>query len=244
MPIVTIQVTREGTKPGTNSVTSEEKAAAVKGASQLLLDVLNKPLESTFVVIGESPTATTGAGAACPRSNTGAGAPRRQRRHPGRHRPNGADMTETNARGRGQPAPRRPQAAFSTWRFAVAGLCASLVGIGLARFAYTPLIPALISAKWFSASDVIYLGAANLTALSPAPAGAVDRGAYRRDLVAARHDGAGHPHRFCLFRAGVFSLVLRLALPRGPLGRCHHGAGRLGGAAAYLRRPGVASSAA
>ena len=50
----------------------------------------------------------------------------------------------------------------STWRFAVAGLCASLVGIGLARFAYTPLIPALISAKWFSASDVIYLGAANL----------------------------------------------------------------------------------
>jgi 4-oxalocrotonate tautomerase len=53
MPIVTIQVTREGTKPGTNSVTSEEKAALIKGASQLLLDVLNKPLESTFVVIEE-----------------------------------------------------------------------------------------------------------------------------------------------------------------------------------------------
>jgi predicted MFS family arabinose efflux permease len=32
----------------------------------------------------------------------------------------------------------------------------------LARFAYTPLIPALISAKWFSPSDVVYLGAANL----------------------------------------------------------------------------------
>ena len=45
MPIVTIQVTREGTKPGTNSVTPEEKAALIKGASQLLLDVLNKPLE-------------------------------------------------------------------------------------------------------------------------------------------------------------------------------------------------------
>jgi 4-oxalocrotonate tautomerase len=53
MPIVTIQVTREGTKPGTNSVTSEEKAALIKGASQPLLDVLNKPLESTFVVIEE-----------------------------------------------------------------------------------------------------------------------------------------------------------------------------------------------
>ena len=50
----------------------------------------------------------------------------------------------------------------STWRFAIAGLCASLVGLGLARFAYTPLIPALITAKWFSASDVVYLGAANL----------------------------------------------------------------------------------
>jgi predicted MFS family arabinose efflux permease len=43
-----------------------------------------------------------------------------------------------------------------------AGLCASLVGIGLARFAYTPLIPSLIEANWFSAKDVIYLGAANL----------------------------------------------------------------------------------
>ena len=48
------------------------------------------------------------------------------------------------------------------WLAAVAGLCASLVGLGLARFAYTPLIPALIEAKWFSSSDVVYLGAANL----------------------------------------------------------------------------------
>ncbi|MBR1130008.1 MFS transporter [Bradyrhizobium iriomotense] len=49
-----------------------------------------------------------------------------------------------------------------TWRYAVAGLSASLVGLGLARFSYTPLIPALIAAKWFNASDVVYLGAANL----------------------------------------------------------------------------------
>ena len=35
MPIVTIQVTREGTKPGASSVTAEEKAALIKGASQL-----------------------------------------------------------------------------------------------------------------------------------------------------------------------------------------------------------------
>ena len=53
MPIVTIQVTREGTKPGAKSVTAEEKAALIKGASELLLNVLNKPLASTFVVIEE-----------------------------------------------------------------------------------------------------------------------------------------------------------------------------------------------
>jgi 4-oxalocrotonate tautomerase len=53
MPIVTIQVTREGTKPGAASVTAEEKAALIKGASQLLLDVLNKPLDATFVIIEE-----------------------------------------------------------------------------------------------------------------------------------------------------------------------------------------------
>jgi 4-oxalocrotonate tautomerase len=53
MPIVTIQVTREGTKPGTTSLTIEERSALIEGASLLLLDVLNKPLESTFVIIEE-----------------------------------------------------------------------------------------------------------------------------------------------------------------------------------------------
>jgi predicted MFS family arabinose efflux permease len=48
------------------------------------------------------------------------------------------------------------------WVSASAGLCASLVGLGLARFAYTPLIPALIAAKWFAPADAVYLGAANL----------------------------------------------------------------------------------
>ncbi|WP_447752755.1 tautomerase family protein [Sphingopyxis fribergensis] len=53
MPIVTIQVTREGSGPGRNSVTASEKAALIKGVSELLRDVLNKPLESTYVVIEE-----------------------------------------------------------------------------------------------------------------------------------------------------------------------------------------------
>jgi 4-oxalocrotonate tautomerase len=62
MPIVTIQVTREGTRAGVNSVTAEEKAALIKGASELLRDVLNKPLESTFVVIEEVDTDNWGWG--------------------------------------------------------------------------------------------------------------------------------------------------------------------------------------
>ena len=53
MPIVTVQVTREGTVPERKSVSAEEKAAIIKGVSQVLLDVLNKPLESTSVVIEE-----------------------------------------------------------------------------------------------------------------------------------------------------------------------------------------------
>ena len=62
MPIVTIQVTREGTAAGAASVTSEEKAALIKGASQLLLDVLGKPLESTFVIVDEVDTDNWGWG--------------------------------------------------------------------------------------------------------------------------------------------------------------------------------------
>jgi 4-oxalocrotonate tautomerase len=53
MPIVTIQVTREGTQPGNDSVTAQEKAKLIEGVSQVLLNVLNKPLDSTFVVIEE-----------------------------------------------------------------------------------------------------------------------------------------------------------------------------------------------
>jgi 4-oxalocrotonate tautomerase len=62
MPIVTIQVTREGTKPGAQSVTAEEKAALIKGSSELLRDVLKKPPDSTFVIIEEVDTDNWGWG--------------------------------------------------------------------------------------------------------------------------------------------------------------------------------------
>jgi len=62
MPVVTIQVTREGTKPDATSVTAEEKAALILGTSELLRDVLGKPLDSTFVIIEEVDTDNWGWG--------------------------------------------------------------------------------------------------------------------------------------------------------------------------------------
>lgn len=56
MPMVTIQITREGSGPGRSTATREEKAALIRGVSELLRDVLNKPLDSTFVVIEEIDT--------------------------------------------------------------------------------------------------------------------------------------------------------------------------------------------
>jgi MFS family permease len=43
----------------------------------------------------------------------------------------------------------------------LAGLCATLVGVGLQRFAYAPLLPAMVQADWLSAGGAGALGAAN-----------------------------------------------------------------------------------
>jgi Uncharacterised MFS-type transporter YbfB len=109
---------------------------------------------------GIHPFVSRTAGAACPPSNIAAAAPWL----PGETaaiRQAKDEMSELHASIK--PAPGQPSdQQLATWRLAAAGLSASLGGIGLARFAYTPLIPALIAAKWFSAADVVYLGAANL----------------------------------------------------------------------------------
>ena len=62
MPIVTIQLTREGNTPGADSLTSAEKAALIHGATSLLQKVLNKAPESTFVIIEEVDTDNWGWG--------------------------------------------------------------------------------------------------------------------------------------------------------------------------------------
>ncbi|MEQ6438206.1 YbfB/YjiJ family MFS transporter [Comamonas sp. w2-DMI] len=74
-----------------------------------------------------------------------------------------------------------PAPSLNVWRATVAGACASLIGIGLARFAYTPLLPAIIEAHWFSASAATYLGAANLGGYL---AGALAAGAMARRVPA------------------------------------------------------------
>ena len=53
MPFVSIQLTREGTEPGIDHVTAEQKAAIYKGVSQVLFEVLKKPPEWTWVVFQE-----------------------------------------------------------------------------------------------------------------------------------------------------------------------------------------------
>ena len=60
------------------------------------------------------------------------------------------------------PADRPTRKEPSAWRSTLSGASASLIGIGLARFSYTPLLPAIIAAHWFAASSAAYLGAANL----------------------------------------------------------------------------------
>jgi predicted MFS family arabinose efflux permease len=54
------------------------------------------------------------------------------------------------------------RSAVGPVRASLAALSANLVGIGIARFGYTPLLPAIIGAGWFAPSAAAYLGAANL----------------------------------------------------------------------------------
>lgn len=53
MPVVTVQVTREGTAPGADRTTSEQKAAIHKGVADLLFQVLGKDPDDTFVIFQE-----------------------------------------------------------------------------------------------------------------------------------------------------------------------------------------------
>ncbi len=89
------------------------------------------------------------------------------------------------------------------WRGTFSALCALLVGIGLARFAYTPLMPALVTEGWFSASQAAYLGAANLAG-------------YLAGALLARNLAARTSTRFAL-RAGMLLACTALFACASPL---------------------------
>lgn len=60
------------------------------------------------------------------------------------------------------PASRSDAAGSPWWPAALAGLMATLLGLGLGRFAYTPMLPALVRDGWLAADPAAFLGAANL----------------------------------------------------------------------------------
>ncbi|HEX6142140.1 MAG TPA: YbfB/YjiJ family MFS transporter [Geminicoccaceae bacterium] len=158
-----------------------------------------------------------------------------------------------------QPAgPGREHDEVTRWvRGAVSGLCAILVGIGLARFAYTPLIPALIEQGWFSPGGAAYLGAANLAGYFVGALVARKMATLRSPLVVLRANlalatlaffGCAFPAPFLWFflwrlLAGIAGGVLMVLaaptlLPHVPLDR----RGRAGGIVFTGVGIGIASS--
>ena len=118
----------------------------------------------------------------------------------------------------------------SAWRAIVAGLCASLVGIGLARFAYTPLIPALIAAGWFAPAAAAYLGAANL-------AGYLAGALLARRM--AQHASAGVVLRVNMLLATAAFFACAVPLPFWWFFIWRFAAGAAGGALMVLAAPTV-----
>ncbi|MCW3473823.1 MFS transporter [Limobrevibacterium gyesilva] len=116
---------------------------------------------------------------------------------------------------------------------AFAGLCSSLVGIGLARFAYTPLIPVLIGAAWFSPGQAAYLGAANLAGYLA--------GALLTQRIAARVP-VRPVLRGMMLLVGVAFLACAIRLPFAWFFAWRFAAGFAGGVIMILAAPAVLAS--
>ena len=126
---------------------------------------------------------------------------------------------------------RSPEAAAgSHWPAVLAGLCATLVGIGLARFAYTPLIPALIAEGWFTPPEAAYLGAANL-------AGYLAGALLARRIAGLSSTRVALRSMMLLATAAFFACAFPLSVPWYTLWR--FAAGLAGGALMALAAPAV-----
>lgn len=116
------------------------------------------------------------------------------------------------------------------WRVAGGGLAATLIGNGIGRFAYTPLIPALIAAGWFTPAEAVYLAAANLAGYLVGALSAA------RLAQAATATGA--------IRAAAIATIVSLAACAWPLGFAWYApwrflAGITGGVLMVLAVPAV-----
>src|SRR3954452_16627758 len=92
----------------------------------------------------------------------------------------------------------------SWWRAAAPGTAAVLIGVGVARFAYTPMIPELVTQGVVTAPEAAYLGAANAAGYL---LGALLGASVARIVGAPR-----------AVRAALVATVLGLALCVPPLG--------------------------
>lgn len=84
------------------------------------------------------------------------------------------------------------------------GLFAVLVGVGLGRFAYTPLLPALVEQGWLAEAPAAYAGAANLLGYLV--------GALTAQMLAAR------PERIALLNGALLAAAISLIACAWPLG--------------------------
>ncbi|HMB10865.1 YbfB/YjiJ family MFS transporter [Saliniramus sp.] len=84
------------------------------------------------------------------------------------------------------------------------GLLAVLVGVGLGRFAYTPLLPALVAQDWLSETQAAYAGAANLAGYLA--------GALVAQALAARRE------RIAILNGALVAAAISLIACAWPLG--------------------------
>ena len=90
------------------------------------------------------------------------------------------------------------------WRVVTAAMAGLLATIGLARFAYAPLLPALIAQGWFTPGTAAYLGAANLLGYL---------GGALAARATARRFGARAVLRGAMLLAAVSLLACSVAMP-------------------------------
>jgi predicted MFS family arabinose efflux permease len=98
----------------------------------------------------------------------------------------------------------RASSSSSTMHLWLPGMLAVLLGVGLARFAYTPLLPALVEQEWLTEREAAFAGAANLLGYLV--------GALAAQALAYR------PERIPILNAALVAAAISLAACAWPLG--------------------------